>query len=99
MMRRLRRWLRHAAAGPFENLTCADRHLAGLASPLVDGKGVTPLSINAASNQGHNKRVAIVPQGFNWAPSTTDWSASRLPTCVKYWTDWTSRSPYNIKSQ
>jgi hypothetical protein len=84
-------------AGPFQNLTCADRHLAGLSSPKVAGVDVTPLSINAASNQGHNKRVAIIPQGFNWT-LTTAWSSSRLPVCVKYWTDWTSRSPYSMRT-
>jgi hypothetical protein len=59
---------------------------------------VTPLAINAASNQGHNKRVAIIPQGFNWA-LTTPWSSSRLPVCVKYWTDWTSRTPNSRRTE
>jgi hypothetical protein len=87
----------HCLAGPIQKLTCADRHLAGLASPRVAGVEVTPLSINAASNQGHNKRVAILPQGFSWA-TTTSWSASRLPTCVRCWTDWPSRSSHAMQS-
>lgn len=79
-------------------LTCADRHLAGLGSPKVAGVDVTPLTINAASNQGHNKRVAILPQGFDWALTTPDMSASRLPACVTYWTNWASRSPHRKTS-
>ena len=86
-----------AAAGPLQVLTCADRHVAGLASPKVYGVEVAAGGVNADSNHGHNKRVAILPQGFSWA-ATTGLGAGRLPTCVTHWSDWIARSPYGLQA-
>jgi hypothetical protein len=84
-------------AGPVQALTCADRHLAGLASPQVYGvQGPGSSGVNAASNLGHNKRVAILPQGFDWAHLAGP-RARNLPTCVTSWSDWVARSPYGVK--
>eukprot|EP00879_Flechtneria_rotunda_P022569 GHRR01023831.1.p2 GENE.GHRR01023831.1~~GHRR01023831.1.p2 ORF type:complete len:189 (+),score=60.11 GHRR01023831.1:160-726(+) len=78
--------------GPVKVLTCADVKLAGPGSPDVWGVSVNS-GINASSNQGHNKRVAILPQGFSWAPTASGWS-QELPTCVVHWTPWVGNTPY-----
>lgn len=77
-------------------VTCVDRHLAGLGSPKVYGANAGS-GVGASSNQGHNKRVAILPQGFDWTGTATGWNAGRLPTCVTHWSDWMARSPYGQK--
>jgi hypothetical protein len=81
-------------AGPLNVLTCADRHLAGRGSPQAYGVAAALAGgVNAVSNQGHNKRVAILPQGFDWAATVRGWSPGKLPTCITHWTDWVARSP------
>lgn len=73
-------------------ITCPDSYLAGPGSPAV--YGITGAgNINADSNQGHAKRVAIVPQGFNWA-TIAGLSSSELPSCVTHWTSWITNTPY-----
>jgi subtilisin family serine protease len=77
-------------------LSCADRHLAGLGSPQVYGVETAADGVAAASNQGHNKRVAILPQAYSWA-ATAVGASNRLPTCVTYWSNWMAQSPYSLK--
>lgn len=73
-------------------LTCADAFLAGVGSPKVWGLSAGA-GINATSNQGHGKRVAILPQGFAWAPAAAGWDQP-LPKCVTDWSGWVARTPY-----
>lgn len=84
-------------AGPLTLLSCADRHLAGLGSPRVYGVDPAADGVNAGSNQGHNKRVAILPQAFSWALAAGGSAGGRLPTCVTHWTPWPAQSPQSSK--
>eukprot|EP00878_Enallax_costatus_P047024 GHUV01057383.1.p1 GENE.GHUV01057383.1~~GHUV01057383.1.p1 ORF type:complete len:500 (+),score=122.35 GHUV01057383.1:95-1594(+) len=78
--------------GPVTTTTCPDSYLAGPGSPTVYGVSATP-TVNVYSNQGHAKRVAILPQGFNWA-TNPGVPFSQMPSCVTHWTSWTADSPY-----
>lgn len=78
-------------------LTCPDTLLAGPGSPEVYG-AVTTGTVNADSNQGHAKRVAIVPQGFNWATDNKV-ASSDLPSCVMHWSPWVADTPYGRRDQ
>lgn len=78
-------------AGVWKLLTCQDLFVAGIGSPRT---AVLPAGvINAASNQGHNKRIALLPQGFSWAATTTTFNQP-LPTCVASWASWVGNTPY-----
>jgi hypothetical protein len=77
--------------GVWKLLTCQDLFVAGVGSPRT---AVLPAGvINAASNQGHNKRIALLPQGFSWAATTTTFNQP-LPTCVASWASWVGNTPY-----
>lgn len=84
-----------ASTGPLSLLSRADRHLAGPGSPRVLGVDPEVDGVNAASNQGRNKRVAILPQAFSWALGAAP--GTRLPACVTHWTPWVAQSPYASK--
>jgi hypothetical protein len=79
-----------ACTGPVRNLSCTDAYLAGQGSPAVFG--VTAAGLGFTSNHGHNKRVVVVPQGFNWTSSPP--AGVSLPSCTTHWSDWPSRSPF-----
>ncbi|KAF6266656.1 hypothetical protein COO60DRAFT_1623446 [Scenedesmus sp. NREL 46B-D3] len=78
-------------AGPWRRFSCADKYLAGPGSPQAWGTG-SGSGIGAATNQGRNKRVAILPEGFSWAAAAGSWGP--LPTCVNHWSSWVASTPY-----
>ncbi|WIA29149.1 hypothetical protein OEZ86_011660 [Tetradesmus obliquus] len=77
--------------GPWRRFTCADKYLAGPGSPQAWGTA-SGNGIGAATNQGRNKRVAVVPEGFSWATTAAGWGP--LPSCVTHWSSWVASTPY-----
>ncbi|KAL4855201.1 Calponin y domain-containing protein [Chlorella vulgaris] len=74
------------SATPLAILTCQDTRMAGAGSPVLTG---TTQAL-APSSTGHNKQLALVPAGFDWATS------SEQVECQQHWSGWQERSPHTL---
>ncbi|KAI3423310.1 hypothetical protein D9Q98_010721 [Chlorella vulgaris] len=74
------------SATPLAILTCQDTRMAGAGSPVLTG---TTQAL-APSSTGHNKQLALVPAGFNWATS------SEQVECQQHWSGWQERSQHTL---
>ncbi|KAL4443898.1 hypothetical protein ABPG75_011635 [Micractinium tetrahymenae] len=74
------------AAAPLNLDTCAATRLAGAGSPVLFGT----TDELAGHSRGHNKRLALLPAGYDWATS-----AEQI-ACQEHWSGWQESSPNRL---